>query len=400
MAERITIMGATGSIGLSAADVIADANEMAPAGDPVFAVEALCAGRQVEELVDVALRLKPRLAVIHDENGLEVLREGLAGTGIEVAAGEAACVEAATRSCDKLLAAISGSAGLASTLAAVRQGTTVALANKESIVCAGALILTEAKKTGAKILPVDSEHNAIFQVLQDKREVEKLTITASGGPFRTHSLDAMAHATPDEAKAHPNWDMGVKNSIDSATLMNKALEFIEAAYLFGLPAEQIDVLVHPQSIIHGMAHYRDGSVLAQLGVPDMKTPIAHALAWPRRVETRVARLDLAELGRLDFAPVDDSRFPAVGYARRASALGNAAATVLNSANEAAVAAFISGRCGFLDISWAVGEMLDMFEASNFSGLSCMSLDEIKYLDNRVRDLTDKSLQRAPRRPGG
>ena len=400
MAERITIMGATGSIGLSAADVIADANEMAPAGDPVFAVEALCAGRQVEELVDVALRLKPRLAVIHDENGLEVLREGLAGTGIEVAAGEAACVEAATRSCDKLLAAISGSAGLASTLAAVRQGTTVALANKESIVCAGALILTEAKKTGAKMLPVDSEHNAIFQVLQDKREVEKLTITASGGPFRTHSLDAMAHATPDEAKAHPNWDMGVKNSIDSATLMNKALEFIEAAYLFDLPAEQIDVLVHPQSIIHGMAHYRDGSVLAQLGVPDMKTPIAHALAWPRRVETRVARLDLAELGRLDFAPVDDSRFPAVGYARRASALGNAAATVLNSANEAAVAAFISGRCGFLDISWAVGEMLDMFEASNFSGLSCMSLDEIKYLDNRVRDLTDKSLQRAPRRPGG
>ena len=262
------------------------------------------------------------------------------------------------------------------------------------------MILTEAKKTGAKILPVDSEHNAIFQVLQDKREVEKLTITASGGPFRTHSLDAMAHATPDEAKAHTNWDMGVKNSIDSATLMNKALEFIEAAYLFDLPAEQIDVLVHPQSIIHGMAHYRDGSVLAQLGVPDMKTPIAHALAWPRRVETRVARLDLAELGRLDFAPVDDSRFPAVGYARRASALGNAAATVLNSANEAAVAAFISGRCGFLDISWAVGEMLDMFEASNFSGLSCMSLDEIKYLDNRVRDLTDKSLQRAPRRPGG
>ncbi len=400
MAERISIMGATGSIGLSAADVIADANALAPAGEPVFEVEVLCAGRQVEELIVLALRLKPRLAVIRDDGALDALRDGLAGTGIETAAGEAACIEAAMRPCDKLLAAISGSAGLASTLAAVRQGTTVALANKESIVCAGGLILSEARKTGATILPVDSEHNAIFQVLQDKRDVEQLTITASGGPFRTHSLEAMSRATPEQAKAHPNWDMGVKNSIDSATLMNKALEFIEAAYLFDLPAEQIEVLIHPQSIIHGMAHYRDGSVLAQLGVPDMKTPIAHALAWPRRVETKVARLNLATLGTLDFAPVDDTRFPAVGYARRASALGNAAATVLNSANEAAVTAFISGRCGFLDISWAVGEMLDMFEGSNFAGLSCMSLEEIKYLDTRVRDLTDESLTRAPSRPGG
>lgn len=400
MTQRISIMGATGSIGLSAADVIADANAAAPEDAPVFVVEAITAGRQVDELVALAQRLKPQIAVIADEAALPALREGLAGTDIETAAGKRASIEAARRPCDKLLAAISGSAGLASTLAAVREGTTVALANKESIVCAGALILSEAKKSGATILPVDSEHNAIFQVLQDKEAVECLTITASGGPFRQHSLEAMARATPDEAKAHPNWDMGIKNSIDSATLMNKALEFIEAAYLFDLPAEQIQVLVHPQSIIHGMAHYKDGSVLAQLGMPDMKTPIAHALAWPKRVETRVARLDLAAIGQLDFAPVDDARFPAVGYARRASALGNAAATVLNSANETAVTAFISGRCGFLDISWAVGEMLDMFETSNFSGLGCMSLDEIEYLDSRVRDLTEKSLQRAPSRPGG
>lgn len=394
---RISIMGATGSIGQSAADVILNAN--AAAGGPVFAVEALVAGRNVGELVTLAKRLRPAVAVIADEDGAAALAEGLAGTGIETAAGELAAIEAATRPCDKLLAAISGSAGLASTLAAVRQGTAIALANKESIVCAGGLILAEAKAHGAVILPVDSEHNAIFQVLQRKDEVERLTITASGGPFRTHPLDAMARATPDQAKAHPNWDMGIKNSIDSATLMNKALEFIEAAYLFDLPPSQIDVVVHPQSIVHGMAHYIDGSVLAQLGMPDMRTPIAHALAWPRRVYTPVQRLSLAEIGQLDFGPVDGERFPAVDYARRASALGNAAATVLNSANEAAVTAFISGACGFLDISWAVGEMLDRFEATNFAGLSCMSLEEIEYLDTRVRDMTLSELKAAPRRAG-
>lgn len=394
---RISIMGATGSIGQSAADVILNAN--AAAGGPVFEVEALVAGSNVEELVALAKKLQPSVAVIANEDGAAALSEGLAGTGIETAAGELAAIEAATRPCDKLLAAISGSAGLASTLAAVRQGTTVALANKESIVCAGGLILSEAKAYGATILPVDSEHNAIFQVLQRKEEVERLTITASGGPFRTHPLEEMARATPDQAKAHPNWDMGIKNSIDSATLMNKALEFIEAAYLFDLPPSQIDVVVHPQSIVHGMAHYIDGSVLAQLGMPDMRTPIAHALAWPRRVHTPVNRLNLAEIGQLDFGPVDGDRFPAVGYARRASALGNAAATVLNSANEAAVTAFISGACGFLDISWAVGEMLDRFEATNFAGLSCMSLEEIEYLDTRVRDMTLSELKAAPRRAG-
>ena len=394
---RISIMGATGSIGLSAADVIEHANASSDA--PVFAVEALVAGRNVDGLIALAKRLSPAIAVIADDALSTRLADGLSGTGIEHASGELAAIEAATRPCDKLLAAISGSAGLASTLAAVNQGTTIALANKESIVCAGGLILSEAAVHGAEILPVDSEHNAIFQVLQRKEEVERLTITASGGPFRLHSLADMETATPEQAKAHPNWDMGVKNSIDSATLMNKALEFIEAAYLFDLPPSQIDVVVHPQSIIHGMAHYVDGSVLAQLGTPDMRTPIAHALAWPNRVATTVERLNLAEVGQLDFSPVDALRFPAVDYARRASALGNAAATVLISANEAAVTAFISGACGFLDISWAVGEMLDRFEATNFAGLSCMSLEEIEYLDTRVRDLTLDELKAAPRRAG-
>ena len=395
---RISIMGATGSVGRSAAAVVENANS---GGDgPVFAIEALSANGDVDGLIEVALRLQPAIAVVALEDRLPALRDGLAGTGIEVAAGDAAIVEAATRPCDKLLAAISGSAGLASTLAAVRAGTTVALANKESIVCAGRLLLSEARRTGATILPVDSEHNAIFQVLHDKERVEKLTITASGGPFRTFALEQMAAATPDQAKVHPNWDMGIKNSIDSATLMNKALEFIEAAYLFDLPAEQIDVVIHPQSIVHGMAHYVDGSVLAQLGVPDMKTPIAHALAWPDRVQTDVARLDLPTLGRLDFAPVDTSRFPAVTYAREAARLGNAAATVLNSANEAAVAAFIAGKCGFLDISWVVGELLERFPNTNFAGMECLSIEEIAYLDTRVRELASGLLENAPGRAGG
>ncbi|MEM9740881.1 MAG: 1-deoxy-D-xylulose-5-phosphate reductoisomerase [Pseudomonadota bacterium] len=394
---RISIMGATGSIGLSAANVIAEANFQGD--EPVFAIEALVAGRNVDGLIALAKSLCPQIAVIADGALGHQLAEGLAGTGIETASGELAVIEAATRPCDKLLAAISGSAGLASTLAAVQQGTTIALANKESIVCAGGLILSEAEKHGAQILPVDSEHNAIFQVLQRKEEVERLTITASGGPFRIYSKQAMATATPEQAKAHPNWDMGIKNSIDSATLMNKALEFIEAAYLFNIPADKIDVVVHPQSIIHGMAHYIDGSVLAQLGMPDMRTPIAHALAWPRRVPVDVARLSLAEISQLDFGPVDSSRFPAVAYARRASALGNPAATVLNSANEAAVTAFISGACGFLDISWAVGQMLDRFEASNFAGLTCMSLEEIEYLNTRVHDLTLSELKTTPNGAG-
>ena len=396
--QTISIMGATGSIGTSARAVIEAANR--DRTEPVFVVDVVAGGANAAALADTAKALSANIAVIADEAQLSLLQDALAGTGVEAAAGETAIAEAATRPCDKLLAAISGAAGLASTLAAVQAGTTVALANKESIVCAGALILREAEKSGAKLLPVDSEHNAIFQVLTDERAVEKLTITASGGPFRTTPLDRLRTATPEAAKAHPNWDMGIKNSIDSATLMNKALEFIEAAYLFGLPPEQIDVVVHPQSIVHGMAHYVDGSVLAQLGVPDMRTPIANALAWPNRVSTEVDRLDLAALGRLDFEPVDSVRFPAVGYAREASRLGNAAATILNSANEAAVAAFLARTCGFLDISWVVGEMLERFPTTNFASMACLSLEEIEYLDKRARAEAAELLEQAPSLAGG
>lgn len=395
--RRISIMGSTGSIGTSALDVVAQANA---AGDTPFDIVALAAGSDSETLARQAIAFRPQIAVIADESRLADLRQRLEGTGIETAGGLEAVTEAATRPCDRVLAAIVGAAGLSSTLAAVRQGTDVAIANKESIVCGGKLILSEAARTGARVLPVDSEHSGIFQALGDGRSLEKLTITASGGPFRMATLAQMAGATPAEAAAHPNWDMGIKNSIDSATLMNKALEFIEAAYLFDVPAEQINVLVHPQSIIHGMAHFNDGSVIAQLSAPDMRAPIAYALGWPDRVATNVARLDLAALGRLDFAEVDATRFPAIELARRAIALGSAGTTVLNCANEAAVSAFIAGQCGFLDISWVVDEVLSRFSSGNLAAMACDTLEEIAYLDRFGREMAAELLKKAPRRAGG
>ena len=395
--RRISIMGSTGSIGTSALDVVAQANA---AGQTPFEIIALAAGSDSETLAQQAIAFRPQIAVIADEAKLADLRERLAGTGIETAGGVDAVTEAATRSCDRVLAAIVGAAGLSSTLAAVRQGTDVAIANKESIVCGGRLILAEATRTGARVLPVDSEHSGIFQALGDGKSLEKLTITASGGPFRTASLEQMGVATPAEAAAHPNWDMGIKNSIDSATLMNKALEFIEAAYLFDVAADRIDVLVHPQSIIHGMAHFNDGSVIAQLSAPDMRAPIAYALGWPDRVATNVARLDLAALGRLDFAEVDAERFPAIELARRAIAMGSAGTTVLNCANEAAVSAFIAGQCGFLDISWAVDEVLSRFSSGNLASMACDTLEEIAYLDRFGREMATELLKKAPSRAGG
>ncbi|MFH1516726.1 MAG: 1-deoxy-D-xylulose-5-phosphate reductoisomerase [Pseudomonadota bacterium] len=395
--RRISIMGSTGSIGTSALDVVAQANA---AGDTPFEIVALAAGSDSETLARQAIAFRPQIAVIADESRLDDLRQRLAGTGIETAGGLEAVTEAATRPCDRVLAAIVGAAGLSSTLAAIRRGTDVAIANKESIVCGGKLILSEAARTGARILPVDSEHSGIFQALGDGKSLEKLTITASGGPFRTATLEQMAAATPAEAAAHPNWDMGIKNSIDSATLMNKALEFIEAAYLFDVPADRIDVLVHPQSIIHGMAHFNDGSVIAQLSAPDMRAPIAYALGWPDRVATNVARLDLATLGRLDFAEVDAARFPAIKLARRAIALGSAGTTVLNCANEAAVSAFIAGQCGFLDISWAVDEVLSRFSSTNMAAMACDTLEEIAYLDRFGREMAAELLKKAPSRAGG
>lgn len=390
-------MGATGSIGTSALEVVRHANS---AGDPAFEIVALCAGQDSEKLAELAREFRPEVAVIADESKLADLRARLVGTGIESAAGNLALNEAASRPVDRVLAAIVGAAGLHSTLSAVQAGNDVAIANKESVVCGGAIILGEAKKAGVSVLPVDSEHSAIFQCLGDGRALEQLTITASGGPFRTSTLDQMRLATPSEAAAHPNWDMGIKNSIDSATLMNKALEFIEAAFLFQTEASRIDVLVHPQSIIHGMAHFEDGSVIAQLGMPDMRTPIAYALGWPDRVPTTVDRLNLAELGRLDFEPVDETRFPAIRLARGAIVHGPAATTVLNCANEAAVSAFIAGQCGFLDISWLVEEVVNRFLASNLSSISGGTLEEIALLDAFGRDSVGNLLSKARSQVGG
>lgn len=395
--RRISIMGSTGSIGKSALDVVRHAREV---GECNFEIVALAAGSDAEELAKQAIEFGVELAVIADESKLDDLRGLLAGTDVAVAAGSAAVCEAATRPVDRVLAAIVGAAGLESTIAAVRAGNDVAIANKESVVCGGRLILQEATLSGVKILPVDSEHSAIYQCLGDGRALEKMTITASGGPFRTSGLEEMRGATPQQAAAHPNWSMGIKNSIDSATLMNKALEFIEAGFLFDVGEDQIDVLVHPQSIIHGMAHFTDGSVIAQLGAPDMKTPISYALGWPDRIPTGVDRLDLATLGQLDFEAVDQARFPAIKLARLAYRNGAAATTVLNSANEVAVSAFIAGKCGFLDISWLVEETLSRYLEGNMQGIACGTLEEIAFLDRMTRKMTMDILGSVKRRMGG
>lgn len=389
MSRSISILGATGSVGQSTLAVIDHANRQAK--DPVFDIDVLAAGQDADRLAAQAIACKARLAVIADPSGYSALKSLLSGHDIEVAAGPEALVEAASRPCHRLVAAIVGSAGVRSTLAAVEAGNDVALANKESLICAGALIKKTAAKTGARLVPMDSEHSAIFQVLSDHKSVEKIILTASGGPFRTRPLEEMRHITVAEARNHPKWSMGLKISIDSATLFNKALEIIEAAYLFDMTAEQIDVVVHPQSIIHSLVSYKDGSVLAQLGEPDMRTPIAFALSWPdTRLATEVQRLDLATMSRLDFEPVDHDRFPAIGLSFQALRAGGCAPLVLNSANEEAVAAFIGGKCRFMDISSTVLETLELFAQRGFGATPPDSLDEIEELEMAARS-TAKSL---------
>ena len=348
----VTILGSTGSVGQSTVDLIGRHPDR-------FRVEALVAGRSVERLADQARLLKARLAVVADPARYRDLKESLANTGIEAAAGPDAVLEAAARPADWVMAAIVGYAGLAPTLVAARRGAMVALANKEALVCAGRLLLEAIEASGGVLLPVDSEHNAIFQVFEpgQSASIDRLILTASGGPFRNWSLADMAAATPEQALAHPNWDMGAKISIDSATMMNKGLELIEAQLLFGLPAEQVEIVVHPQSVIHSMVAYRDGSVLAQLGTPDMRVPIAHALGWPARMESPAARLDFHALSALTFERPDSGRFPSLRLAREALATGGIAPLVLNAANEAAVAAFLARRIGFLDIARTVEDVL-------------------------------------------
>ncbi|MFL6766126.1 MAG: 1-deoxy-D-xylulose-5-phosphate reductoisomerase [Sphingomicrobium sp.] len=353
MTRKIAILGATGSVGKSTLD-LAERNR------DRFEVTAVTAATNVEALADIVRRTGARLAVVADESRYADLAEILVGTGCRAAAGEAAIAEAAIGDVELVIAAIVGCAGLRPVMAAVEAGKTVALANKEALVTAGALMTDAAAASGAALLPIDSEHNAIFQCLAGSRreDISKIILTASGGPFRTASAETIAAATPAQAVAHPNWSMGAKISVDSATLMNKGLELIEAHYLFGLPSKRLEVVIHPQSVIHSMVEFVDGSVLAQLGSPDMRIPIAYALAWPERMPTPAPGLDLASVSRLDFEAPDLERFPALRLAREAMEAAGASPIVLNAANEIAVAGFLAGEIRFPDIASIVQEALN------------------------------------------
>ncbi len=380
--RQVTVLGSTGSVGCSTIDLLRQSPE-------AYAVEALTAHRNVEQLVAQAWELRPKLAVIADPERYDALKRGLEGSGVAAAAGLEALVEAAERPVDWVMAAIVGAAGLAPTLSAVRSGCVVALANKETLVCAGSLMISEVKGHGATLLPVDSEHNAIFQVLDQERPegVDRLILTASGGPFRTHSREAMAEVTPEQAVAHPNWDMGAKISVDSATMMNKGLEIIEARHLFAMTEDRIEVLVHPQSVIHSAVAYIDGSVLAQMGSPDMRTPIAHTLAWPARIPAPVERLDLAAIGQLTFETPDQERFPALRLARESLRDKASMPIVLNAANEVAVATFLSGELGFLKIAELVERTMN-----KMPGRDPSSLDEVIEIDNEARRVANDILR--------
>ncbi|HTV45248.1 MAG TPA: 1-deoxy-D-xylulose-5-phosphate reductoisomerase [Stellaceae bacterium] len=373
--RRVTILGSTGSVGQNTVDLLLRNRE-------AFAVEALTANRNPIRLAEQARALGARYAAIGDPGHYAALKEALAGSGIAAACGTQSLIEAAERPADWVMAGIVGAAGLAPTLAAIRRGAIVALANKEALVCAGALFMQEVARSGATLLPVDSEHSAIWQCFDFARVdgIEKITLTCSGGPFRERSVEEMRRATPQQAVAHPNWSMGAKISVDSATLMNKGLEVIEAHHLFGMPLERIDIVVHPQSIIHSMVNYRDGSVLAHLGTPDMRTPIAYALAWPERIATPTGRLDLAAVGRLTFEPPDAERFPALRVAREALLQGGGSPIVLNAANEVAVNAFLEGRIGFLEIVRTVEDTLAVIPAD-----AVRSLDDVYRFDLAARE---------------
>jgi len=377
--RRVSILGSTGSVGCSTVDLIERQREN-------FAVEALTANTNVELLADQARRLRPKLAVVADPTRYKALKEALAGTEIEVAAGAESVVAAAERPADWVMAAIVGAAGLASTLAALKRGVTVGLANKETLVCAGDLVMQTLRESGATLLPVDSEHSAIFQVFDFSRPeyVQRIVLTCSGGPFRNWSLADMAGATVEQAVAHPNWDMGAKISVDSATLMNKGLELIEAAHLFPVPQERIEIIVHPQSVIHSMVGYVDGSVLAQLGSPDMRTPIAYALAWPQRMSAPAEQLDFARLSALTFEAPDAVRFPALRLAREALAAGGSVPAVLNAANEIAVAAFLARRIGFLDIARVVEDTLAKLAAEPRIDGVLRTLGDVFAIDSLAR----------------
>jgi 1-deoxy-D-xylulose-5-phosphate reductoisomerase len=378
--KSITVLGATGSIGKSTLDLIGRHPHQ-------FEVVALTANANAAMLAELAKLHRAQVAVLADERGLAELKERLSGTGIESAAGAEALIEAAGRPADCVVAGISGAAGLQPTLAAVAQGRRVALANKECLVCAGEMFMQAVRTAGAELVPVDSEHSAVFQAIAgvDPAAIERVVLTASGGPFRTWTLEQLEHATPKQALAHPNWSMGRKISIDSATLMNKGLELIEAYHLFPLDAAQLEVVVHPQSIVHALVGYRDGSMLAQLASPDMRTPIAAGLAWPARMAAPTKRIDLVELGTLTFESPDETRFRALGLARQAMQDGGMAPAVLNAANEVAVDAFLTGRVKFLHIAQLVAETLDLAAGRGLLA-DAQDLGEVLATDAAAREL--------------
>ena len=381
--KAVTILGATGSVGSSTLDII----ERHP---DRYRVVALTAATNVEALAAAALRTRAGLAVIADENLYGELEQALSGSQCRAAAGPEGLAEAAAGEAEWVMAAIVGCAGLEPVMAAIAAGKTVALANKEALVTAGGLMTAAADRSGATILPVDSEHNAIFQCLGSRRcdDVRRLVLTASGGPFRTWERSAMAVATPAQAVAHPNWSMGAKISVDSATMMNKGLELIEAHHLFGLPPERIDIVVHPQSVVHSMVEFTDGSVLAQMGTPDMRIPIAHALAFPGRVDSGAERLDLTRCPPLSFEAPDPTRFPALDLARQALNAGGSAPIVLNAANEIAVAAFLDGRIAFGEIVESVAQVLED-HPRNAPG----SIADVVAIDRSARSAAEERLKK-------
>lgn len=386
MTKRITIMGSTGSIGTSTLDIVAAAPES-------FTIHALVAGSNASLLAEQALKFRPKFVGINDERQLASLQSALVGTGIEVVAGTDACTSLAAEPVDIVVAGIVGLAGLPSVMAAVRAGQTVALANKESLVSAGGVVTRAAQRFGARLLPLDSEHSAIFQCWQgwaghsetgqicaDTSDISHICLTASGGPFRDRPLDSFESITPADAIKHPNWEMGRKISVDSATMMNKGLEVIEAAWLFDLAPDRIEVLIHPEVAIHGLVYFRDGSVISQIGTADMKTPISYALAWPQRLPWDPSPLDLAGLGQLNFRNVDTARYPCFGLAVEALTAGGNAAAVLNGANEIAVSAFLNGKIGFMRIA----EIVDAVLQSGIEG-NVDSLEAVFATDKLARD---------------
>ncbi len=380
-ARTVTILGSTGSVGKSTVSLLEGHRDK-------FRVRALTANKNVALLAAQAKSLSAELAVIADESLYGALKEALSGTGIKVAAGHQALIDAAGAPADWVMAAIVGAAGVESTLKAIQQGRTVALANKESLVCAGPFMMEAVRKSGATLLPVDSEHNAVFQVLDPAQsaQIRRIILTASGGPFLRKTRAELANVTPEEAVRHPNWSMGAKISVDSATMMNKSLEIIEAAYLFHVKSEQIDVLIHPQSVVHSMVEYIDGSILSQMGAPDMRTPIAHTLGWPQRVATTGDRLDLTKNINLTFEPIDIERFYAIKLARQALASGLGYPTVLNAANEVAVEAFLARKLAFSAIESIADQTLQKVKIGPIS-----SLTDVFALDREARAIAGKTL---------